>query len=308
MTMGASDEIRKSFTKVLKESLISEKKAEPVNIVLEGSYKEAYEIILDAYECKLHVALIGPPGSGKTLLCRKIAYDLGKPFFWVTFSELVRSSTLIGSFDPVLAFQEGFSSESFIPGPFTLAVLVGGIFFANEINRGDEFTLNTLLDALEERRLYIPQLRSWVKVHEDFFFISAMNPSELRGTRRLPAAIKDRIKVWIKIDYPPADIEKKIIIANTPEYQIPPHFLDVIIDLVRRLREDPDVETPPSLRTSIALARFVAQRAKRLGKQITYEDIAYAARCILVEAIEPRAGISAENIVRGAILDVLGIE
>ena len=308
MSRATSSINESSFIKTLREKLILEKKAEPINIVLEGVYKEAYEIILDAYESKLHVALVGPPGSGKTLLCRKIASDLGKPFFWVTFSELVRSSTLIGSFDPVLVFQKGFTIESFIPGPFTLAVLLGGIFFANEINRGDEFTLNAMLDALEERRLYIPQLKAWVKVHEDFFFISAMNPSELRGTRKLPAAIKDRIKVWIKIDYPPPDIEKKIIISNTPEYQIPQHILDAIIELVRKLRESPDVERPPSLRTSIALARFVAQRAKRLGRKITYEDLAFAAKHILVEAIEARADVSAEEVVRGAILDVLGIE
>jgi hypothetical protein len=75
-------------------------------IVLEGQYKEAYDAMLDAYHAGLYVGLIGPVGSGKTALCRRFAQDLGRPFDWVTFSDLVRPSNLFGSFDPT-----GFSAD-----------------------------------------------------------------------------------------------------------------------------------------------------------------------------------------------------
>lgn len=281
---------------------------EKVEIVLEGQYSEAYELIMDAHASGLHVALIGPPGTGKTLLARKIAQDLRQPFYWVSFSELIRSSTLIGSFDPVAVFSKGFSIDSFIPGPFLLACLKGGIFFANEFNRGDEFVLNVMLDALEERRLYIPQLRRWIRVHEDFFMIVAMNPSDIRGTRRLPTAIKDRIHLWIQLDYPPPELEKKIILTNVPEYNVPDNILDTIIEIVSRLRSHADVIKKPSLRSSISLARFVAQRAKRLNRSIEYADIAYASKYILVNAIDTRPGVSPDTVVKSVIREVLGIE
>src|ERR1043166_5464058 len=186
-------------------------------IVLEGQYKDAYDAMMDAYNAGLYVGLIGPVGSGKTALCRKFAEDLNRPFDWVTFSDLVRPSNLIGSFDPTLVFQYGFAGDPFVAGPFTISALQGGVFLANELNRGDEYVLNSLLDALEERKLYIPSLRKWYAVDERFYLIAAMNPSETRGTRRLPSAVKDRIKVWIQLGYPKRSVEQKIVETHCPE-------------------------------------------------------------------------------------------
>lgn len=290
------------FVELFRSRVIREERREEVTIVLEGQYKDAYETIIDAYEANLHVALVGPPGVGKTLLCRKVALDLGRPFYWVTFTELVRSSTLIGTFDPVAVFQKGFTIDAFCPGPFLLACLEGAIFLANEINRADEYTLNIMLDALEERRLYVAPLRTWVRVADGFFLICAMNPFEMRGTRRLPEAIRDRIHVWIRLDYPPPELEKRIVLANCPEYTIPPHVLDYIVNLVSRLRRHPKVTKPPSLRASIALARFVAQRARRQGRQPQIEDVIDAVPYILGGAIETQPGVSPMDVLREIVV------
>src|ERR1043165_2826878 len=135
-------------TQLLKEREVKTLKQD-APIVLEGQYKDAYDAMMDAYNAGLYVGLIGPVGSGKTALCRKFAEDLKRPFDWVTFSDLVRPSNLIGSFDPTLVFKYGFAVDAFVPGPFTISALQGGVFLANEMNRGDEYVLNTLLDALE---------------------------------------------------------------------------------------------------------------------------------------------------------------
>lgn len=280
---------------------------EDINLVLEGQYKEAYDAMLDAYNAGLFVGLVGPVGCGKTTLCRKFAYDMAREFYWVTFSDLVRPASLIGSFDPTLVFKFGFTPESYVPGPFTLAALKGGVFLANEINRGDEYVLNSMLDAMEERRLYIPQLRTWLQVDDRFYVMSAMNPSEMRGTRKLPSAIKDRIKVWIHLDYPSRALEQKILETNCPEYTLPAMVQEKVLELMVQCREHPDVQSPPSLRTSIGLARLVGQRSRRTGATPDNTLIAECARLVLRDSIEMHPGRDLDGFVKKLLADVLGI-
>jgi len=294
------------FKKLVEEREISDIR-EDVQLVLDGQYKFAYEAMQDAYNAGLFVGLVGPVGCGKTILCRKFAYDLNRDFYWITFSDLVRPSTLIGSFDPTLVFKYGFSAESYLPGPFTLAALQGGIFLANELNRGDEFVLNSMLDAMEERKLYIPQLKKWLSVDENFYVVSAMNPSELRGTRKIPSAIKDRIKVWIHLDYPSKAIEQRIIEMNCPEYKLSAMTQEKILELMIQTRESLEVEKPASIRTSIGLARFVSERANREKKKVDNKMIAEAAKLVLRDSIEMRPGRDIEKYIEELLTNVLGV-
>jgi MoxR-like ATPase len=291
--------------------LVQEKKIpnvrEEIKLVLEDQYREAYDAMMDAYNAGLFVGLVGPVGCGKTALCRKFAYDMMQEFYWVTFSDLVRPATLIGSFDPTLVFKYGFSPESYVPGPFTLAALKGGIFLANELNRGDEYVLNSMLDAMEERRVYIPQLKMWLQADDNFYFLAAMNPSELRGTRKLPSAIRDRIKVWIHLDYPKKSLEQKIMESNCPEYSLSAMTQEKILELMIQCREDPNVETPPSLRTSIGLARFIGERSRRLQVTVDNQLIAECAKLILRDAIEMRPGYEIDKYLKELLTKVLGI-
>ncbi len=304
-TMAESTEST-SFSKLVNDRKIVDIK-EKINIVLEGQYKEAYDAMVDAYNAGLFVGLVGPVGCGKTALCRKFAYDLTQEFYWVTFSDLVRPATLIGSFDPTLVFKYGFSPDSYVPGPFSLAALKGGVFLANELNRGDEYVLNSMLDAMEERRLYIPQLKTWLKAHDDFYVIAAMNPSEMRGTRKLPQAIKDRIKVWIHLDYPSKALELKIMNTNCPEYKLDPTTQEKILEFMNQCRNDPEVEAPPSLRTSIGLARFIGERAKRLNKPVDNTLIANCAKFVLRDSIELKPGSEIDTFLKKLLTRVVGI-
>ncbi len=275
-------------------------------IVLEGQYEEAYQAMTDAQNAGLYSGLIGPVGSGKTALCRKFAQDLGKPFEWVTFSDLVRPANLIGSFDPTLVFKYGYAPEAFVPGPFTLAALRGGVFLANELNRGDEYVLNTMLDALEERRLYVPALRSWYRVSDGFYLVAAMNPTENRGTRRLSSAIRDRIKVWIRLEYPKRATVLKIVEKHCSEYLLTPAQLELVLELVEQTRSDPAVESPASIRSSIGIARFAAERARRLGTAVDHKLLAQAARLILSEAIRLKPGRNLEHYLDSLLTKTLG--
>lgn len=300
------DESSKEFAELMESKKIVDIK-EDINLVLEGQYKYAYEAMTDAYNAGLFVGIVGPVGCGKTAICRKFAFDLQREFYWVTFSDLVRPATLIGSFDPTLVFKYGFSPESYIPGPFTLSALKGGVFLANELNRGDEYVLNSMLDAMEEKRLYIPQLKTWLKVHEEFYVIAAMNPAELKGTRKLPSAIKDRVKVWIHMGYPPRSLEQKIMVSNCPEYKLSALTQEKILELMIQCREDPAIEKPPSLRTSIGLARFVSERASRLNQTVDNKLIAESAKLILPDSVELRPGANVNSFLKKILTKVVGV-
>jgi MoxR-like ATPase len=293
------------YTALLASKEVKDLRSES-EIVLEGQYKEAYDAMMDAYHAGLYVGLIGPVGSGKTALCRKFANDLGRPFDWVTFSDLVRPSNLIGSFDPTLVFKYGFSTEAFVPGPFTISSLQGGVFLANELNRGDEYVLNTLLDALEERKLYIPALRTWYQVDKAFYLIAAMNPSENRGTRRLPSAVKDRIKVWIQLGYPKKATEQKIVRSHCGEYDVAPARIEAILELIHSTREDPAVDQPASIRSSIGIARLAGERARRQGVAVDNTILAQSAKMILSEAVAMKPGRSIDSYLDNLLSRVLG--
>lgn len=296
------------LAKLLNSAEINNEKAGPGKVILEGQYLEAYEAMQDAANAGLYVGLIGPVGAGKTALCRKFAHDLDRPFDWVTFSDLVRPSNLIGSFDPTLVFKFGYDVQSFSPGPFTISALQGGVFLANELNRGDEYVLNSLLDALEEGRLYIPSLKKWYAVHDKFYLIAAMNPSEIGGARRLPSAIKDRIKVWIELGYPSKAIEHQIVSTHCSEYSVSPAHIEMILELVAQTREDPSVETPASIRSSIGMARFAAERSKRLGVELDNRVLAQAAQLTMSEAIRMKPGRNRDEFLVRIVKRVLGID
>lgn len=293
------------YTALLESKKVSDLRPDS-DIILEGQYKDAYDAMLDAYHAGLYVGLIGPVGSGKTALCRRFAQDLNRPFDWVTFSDLVRPSNLIGSFDPTLVFKYGYSTQAFVPGPFTISALQGGVFLANEMNRGDEYVLNTLLDALEERKLYIPSLRTWYQVDKQFYLIAAMNPSEQRGTRRLPCAVKDRIKVWVQLGYPKRAVEQKIVKTHCSEYEMTAARIESILELVHSTREEPAVEQPASIRSSIVIARLSAERAKRLGVSVDNTIVAQSAVLVLSEAIKMKPGRSVQSYLENLLTRVLG--
>jgi MoxR-like ATPase len=297
---------KKDFKTLFEEHEVKDEN-EKMDLVLEGQYKEAYDILDDAYHAKLNVGIVGPVGCGKTILCRKFAGDKNTGFSWITFNDLIRSASLIGSFDPSSVFQKGYTIENFNPGPFTRAALEGNIFFANEINRGQEFVLNTLLDALEEKRVYIPQLKKWINVDENFFFVAAMNPSDMRGTRILPKAIKDRIGVWITLTYPDKVLELKILRVNCREMTLGDDVLQKIVKIVQATRMSPDVVVPASIRCSINFARLLARRATREGKLPNADMISKIGRLVLREAIEMTPSMSTDTYINKLLAQIVGV-
>ncbi|MHA1144951.1 MAG: AAA family ATPase [Candidatus Helarchaeota archaeon] len=253
---------------------------------------------------------MGPPGVGKTALCRYFTEIRAKltgndSFEWLTFDEATRPSHLIGSFNPALTINQGFIPQAFNFGPLTRAMLRGGVFLANEINRATEFTQNTLLEPLEERTINVPHLGR-IQASQGFFFIAAMNPSEIAGTHRIGDALKDRLKVWIELTYPRKITELRIIKKNNPHFVLGDSYLDKIHALISATRTDSRVELPASLRTGIAIARLMGLFCQKKNGDDLTAKLAKISYHVLIGSIKTKPGTQPKNVIMRIIKEQLG--
>jgi MoxR-like ATPase len=245
------------FRDLLVKRLIDEREFAE-RVVLEGQYLRAYKLLSRSVEAGLTPIITGPPGVGKSLLVRKFALSTYRNFYEVFFDELMRPSNLIGSLDPSIVLHKGYNLEAFEPGPLLKAMVEGGIFVAQELNRATEFCQNSLLEPLEERSYFIPRIGR-VKADERFAFVAVANPAEMAGVHDFSEALRDRIRVWIPLRYPEKEIELEIIRANCPEYSLEEGILEKVYSIVETSRRDPRLEQPASVRTGISIARLIGR-------------------------------------------------
>lgn len=273
------------------------------HVVIKGQYKRAMTHLADAMDAELTPALVGPPGTGKTLISRLFASNQERPFYWLTMDEGTRPAHLVGSFDPARALADGYVPESFVPGPLLSAMLTGGILLVNEINRATEFLQNSLLEPLEERSTFVPHIGR-IDAAEGFSVLFALNPAEMAGTHRISEALRDRIKVWINLNYPDKNTELEIIRVHCPEATLGEEVLDRIHRLLSRTRRHEDIEVPASVRAGIALARLAFSIATRNGTQVSEKELKEAAQLVAPGSIKVRPGVNEKRLIELLLREV----
>jgi MoxR-like ATPase len=185
-------------------------------------------------------------------------------------------------------------------------MVFGGVIGLNEGNRLSEYVQNSLLDPFEEGSISVQRLGR-IKASEGFFPVLTMNPEEMSGAHRLSEALRDRIRVWIRLGYQRKETELEIIKMNSPEYTLSDAVLEQIYGLVSATRMSTDIEIPASIRAGISIARLSAEMTKRQKeKTISHATLSSAATYVLVGALRFRPGIDTEPAVNALVRTSLG--
>jgi len=221
-------------------------------------------ILLVALLCKGHVLIEGPAGSGKTTAAKTFARAIGGDFKRIQFTPDMLPADVTGFY---IYTPDGGSR--FVPGP-----IFGNVVLADELNRTTPRTQAGLLEAMQELQVTIEG-----KTHplpSPFMVIGSQVPYGAEGTYPLAEVQSDRFmfRAWSqyqgklveeevigKIDYlDEPDIGPVVEAGEIWEVQqavkkvhVSDRLRDYIVELVDRVRHDPDILVGPSPRASIAL-------------------------------------------------------
>ena len=217
----------------------------------------------------------GPSGTGKTTLALHVAALRGRSVTLMhgddefASSDLVggdygyRKSKLVDNFIHSVVKTEESMSTLWSDNRLTSACKSGDTLVYDEFTRSRPEANNALLSVLEERLLTLPKRRDqgdgYLEVHPEFRAVFTSNPEEYAGVHRTQDALMDRL-ITIKVDY--YDRETEVHITRSKS-NIPLDEAEVIVDIVRDLRELGLTKQGPSLRASIMIARVTVQQGAR---------------------------------------------
>jgi MoxR-like ATPase len=268
-------------------------------------FNSEFELMVQALKRGIPVILEGEAGTGKTEMGKAVAKLLGRSLHRVDGDQELSTLKLQGWFDPPSVLCNGYKWESFIAGPLTEAIMKGGLFFFNEINRAPSETINGVLTALDERLINIPRL-GIIRASDDFISIFTSNPLDRIGTNPLPQAFFDRC-VWIGTYHLPLTEAMQIVRLRTGETD------DALIRLICRIvetsRNHPDVVSGGSIRAAIFMVKL-AQAYREKGANPSEREILLAiALCALLKKIKLKydAESTAEEVVQQLVDHELGL-
>ena len=156
-----------------------------------------------------HLLVEGAPGLAKTTAVRALAERLDADFARVQFTPDLLPADLTGT--EIWRPQDG--RFEFQPGPIFHPLLL-----ADEINRAPAKVQSALLEAMGERQVTVG--RETYRLPQLFLVMATQNPIEQEGTFPLPEAQLDRFLMHVRVDYPDADTESRILgLARTRALQ-----------------------------------------------------------------------------------------
>lgn len=156
--------------------------------------------LLIAVLCDGHLLIEGAPGLAKTKAIRELATGLDARFKRIQFTP----DLLPGDITGTDIYRPEKNTFDFQPGP-----IFNQFILADEINRAPAKVQSALLEAMEERQVSIGN--STYKLPDLFLVMATQNPIEQEGTYPLPEAELDRFLLHVKVDYPAAIYESKIV-------------------------------------------------------------------------------------------------
>lgn len=284
--------------------------------VIVGKY-QSVELIVIGLLSQGHVLIEDVPGVGKTMLARSLAKSLDCSFNRIQFTPDMLPSDVTG----VSIFNQQKREFEFRSGP-----IMGQIILADEVNRATPKTQAALLEAMEERQVTVDGITHPLPL--PFMVLATQNPIEYEGTFPLPEAQLDRFLLRVRLGYPTAAEEMKILseqqlrhpietlqavvklddlltaIEEIRKVYVSPAVQKYIIDLVGRTRQSGDVYLGSSPRGSLSLFRAGQARAALQGRDHVLPDdvkslaVAVLAHRIIVSPAARLRELSADRIVQ----------
>ena len=204
-----------------------------------------------AYKRRLPVMLKGPTGCGKTRFLEFMAFQLKRPLVTVSCHEDLTSSDLVGRF-----LLEG-SETVWQDGPLTRAVKAGAICYLDEIveaRTDSTVVIHSLTD--HRRRLTIEKKGQEIEAHDEFMLVISYNPGYQTVLKDLKPSTKQRF-IALHFDFPPEDIERKIVINEVPG--VGPETVHQLVAAGRkaRLLKDHGLEEASSTRALVYAANMI---------------------------------------------------
>ncbi len=215
---------------------------------------DVIEQIFAAVFTRGHCLLVGVPGLAKTLMVSTLARILDVQFKRIQFTPDLMPSDITGT--NILEEDEHRRRDfRFVEGPIFTNILL-----ADEINRTPPKTQAALLQAMQEREVTVGQ--TTYPLPEPFFTIATQNPIEQEGTYPLPEAQLDRFMFNIKVDYPTAEEEERILSVTTRHEPVE----------IRHVLSSKAIVNLQKLVGSVAVSQYIVQYATRLVRASRPKD------------------------------------
>ena len=147
-----------------------------------------------------HVLLEGVPGVAKTLTATTLAHAISAEFQRIQLTPDLLPADILGTriYDAATAT---FRVEK---GPVFTNILL-----ADEINRATPKTQSALLEAMQERQVTLAD--TTYRLPDPFWVLATQNPVEQEGVYSLPEAQLDRFCMMVRVGYPPAEDELRML-------------------------------------------------------------------------------------------------
>jgi MoxR-like ATPase len=170
-----------------------------VEIVIKGK-PEAIRLAIVTLIAGGHLLVEDVPGVGKTTLAHAIARALDCSFQRIQFTSDLLPSDVIG----LSVYNQHSGVFEWKPGP-----VFANVVLADEINRTTPKTQSALLEAMAERHVTVEGVTHHLPA--PFMVLATQNPIEHHGTYPLPESQLDRFTLRLRIGYPDAKDEERIL-------------------------------------------------------------------------------------------------
>ena len=215
---------------------------------------EVIEQLFAAIFTSGHCLLEGVPGLAKTLMVSTLSQILDIGFKRIQFTPDLMPSDITGT-NVLEEDERGRRSFRFVEGP-----IFSNILLADEINRTPPKTQAALLQAMQEHEVTVGQ--TTYDLPSPFFVIATQNPIEQEGTYPLPEAQLDRFMFNVKVDYPTADEEERIL-ASTTRQEKPE---------VKKILSGKAILNLQKLVSSVAVSEYIIKYVARLVRATRPRD------------------------------------